>query len=200
PGVGLVFGVGMAECASWMTRRFRERRFLSALAGSVLSVGFLTAAVALVAIQVRTYLLVPPEGLTRYKSGLQWVADRQIGQALAPRAAVWDHPTLYVWGWQSPLYFYSGMDCPTRHFFPNDWILGQVGKRNPLVDRFLAETMHDLKANPPNLIFLGTRPFPELGNFVQERYVPSRLLEEGPFPLLWVRREDAETFNRGIPR
>jgi 4-amino-4-deoxy-L-arabinose transferase-like glycosyltransferase len=50
-------------------------------------------------LQIRDYLLVPPQELTiRYKGGRQWVVLRQLGREIARRAAIWDRPHLYVWG------------------------------------------------------------------------------------------------------
>jgi len=31
-------------------------------------------------------------------------------------------PRLFVWGWQSPLFFYSGLDGTSRHFFADNLI------------------------------------------------------------------------------
>jgi 4-amino-4-deoxy-L-arabinose transferase-like glycosyltransferase len=194
PGVALAFGAGLVEALAWFARFWRERRLAPALAGGLLSLSFLAAGLGFVAIQVRDYLLVAPEALTGYKSGLQWVADRQVGRMLKYRAARLKNPTLYVWGWQSPLYFYSGMNCPIRHFFANDWVLYRAGKGVPLVDRFLDETIGDLKADPPDLIFLGLQPFPQLGDFITSHYVPTGLMSDGAFERLWVRRDKADLF------
>jgi hypothetical protein len=145
-------------------------------------------------IQARDYLLVAPEELTiRYKGGRQWVALRAIGRELSRRATIWQHPHLYVWGWQSPLHFYSRLDSPTRHFFVDNLLRDQADRGHPLIQPRTEEIMAALRARPPELIFTGYAPFRALRRFLDERYLPSRLA-----PGLWVRREDYGRFEGSI--
>ena len=125
-------------------------------------------------LQARYYLWVPPQDLTsRYKGGRQWVALRDLGRDVARRAARWDDPHLYVWGWQSPLYFYARLDSPTRHFFVDNLLRDQAGRDHPLIGPRIAEIIATLRARPPELIFAAYPPFPSLRALLSERYLPS---------------------------
>jgi CubicO group peptidase (beta-lactamase class C family)/4-amino-4-deoxy-L-arabinose transferase-like glycosyltransferase len=132
-------------------------------------------------IQVRDYLLVRPQALTeRYKGGAQWVAHRSLGRLLARRSVVWPSPRLFVWGWQSPLYIYSGLDSVTSHFFAGPLLKEYAGKDHPLIRPRVERLMGDLRKRPPELIFVGDLPFPALAAFLAERgYLRSRY---GPLP------------------
>jgi hypothetical protein len=139
-----------------------------------------------IVLQARYYLGVRPRELTiRYKGGRQWVVLRDLGRDVARRAAIWDHPHLYVWGWQSPLHFYARLDSPTRHFFVDNLLRDQAGRDHPLIGPRVAEIMATLRARPPELIFAGYPPFPALRAFLSEHYLPSPRA-----PGLWVRRGD----------
>ena len=88
---------------------------------------------------LRDYLMAPSEELTRrYKGGGQWIVHRAIGRDLARRAEVWADPKLAIWGWQSPIYVYSGLDNVTRHFFGDPlmkaYIMGDFRGGNPRVE------------------------------------------------------------------
>ena len=89
---------------------------------------------ATVFLEVRSYLLVPPEELTiRYKGGRQWVVLRNMGRELSRRSRIWKDPHLYIWGWQSPLHFYGRMDSPTRHFFVDNLLRDQADRDHRLI-------------------------------------------------------------------
>ena len=77
-------------------------------------------------------------------------------------------PHLYVWGWQSPLYFYSGLDSPTRHFFVDNLLRDQAGRDHPLIGPRVEEIMATLRRRPPELILAGYPPFPALRAFLSE--------------------------------
>jgi hypothetical protein len=125
-------------------------------------------------IQARDYLGRTPDEITsEYKGGKQWVALRKLGGEIAERSRVWHHPRLFVWGWQSPLYIYSGLDGVSRHFFANELLKVHADDDHPLVRRWTGEIMRDLHAHPPELIFAGHPPFPALRQFLQARYLPS---------------------------
>src|SRR5262249_53414156 len=126
-------------------------------------------------LQIRDYLLVPPEELTiRYKGGRQWVVLRAMGRELARRSTVWADPQLYIWGWQSPLHFYSGLDSPTKHFFVDNLLRDQADRNHPLIEPRTEEIMRALRRRPPELIFTGYAPFRALRAFLRERYLPAQ--------------------------
>jgi 4-amino-4-deoxy-L-arabinose transferase-like glycosyltransferase len=136
-------------------------------------------------LQIRDYLLVPPEELTiRYKGGRQWVVLRLMGRELARRSSVWVDPHLYVWGWQSPLHFYSRQDSPTRHFFVDNLLRDQADRGHPLIHPRTEEIMAALGRRPPELIFAGYPPFRALRAFLNQRYLPSQMARG-----LWVERD-----------
>ena len=153
------------------------------LAAAVAGTGF---------IQARDYLGVAPEQLTiRYKGGQQWVVLRQMGRDLVRRATIWDEPHLYVWGWQSPLYFYSRLDSPTRHFFVDNLLRDQADRAHPLIQPRTDEIVAVLARRPPELILTGYPPFQGLRQLLNDQYLPSRRA-----PGLWIRRSDYGRFER----
>ena len=178
PGIAIVVGVVFADCLTALdvTRpktdleaRRRLRRFPLAIAGSLL---LMLAIADTAAIQLSSYLFVPPQELTvRYKGGGQWVALRALGHELARRASVWPDPHLYIWGWQSPLHFYAKLDGVTRHFFVDNLLRDQAERNHPLIKPRIAEIMQSLRTRPPALIFVGYAPFPELRSFLHEHYL-----------------------------
>lgn len=189
-GLAAAVGVFLADQVV-LSRTARTRRLAHALAAIMI-----VAAVAWTAkLQAGGYLLVPPEQLVRYRGGPQWLADRALGREMRRRSTVWEHPTLFVWGWQGPLYFYSGLDGVTPQVFVDDFLKSFAGGDHPLVRPRVERTMRDLRAHPPALIFAGYPPFPSLRAFLEERYLPSRLA-----PGLWVERSryrEFETFGGG---
>ena len=147
-----------AEGQSIATTGATDRRDQSAAA-----LILMLAIAATLVIQVRSYLLVPPQELTvRYKGGGQWVVLRALGKELARRSSVWPDPRLYIWGWQSPLHFYGKLDGVTRHFFVDNLLRDQAERDHPLIKPRIAEIMSALRDRPPALIFVGYAPFPEL--------------------------------------
>src|SRR5262249_26346291 len=148
----------------------RRGVFPAAVAMSVLS----AAIVWTLILQARYYLGVSPRELTiRYKGGRQWVVLREMGRDIARRAAIWHDPHLYVWGWQSPLYFYSRLDSPTRHFFVDNLLRDQAGRNHPLIGPRVEEIMATLLERPPELVLAGYAPFPALRAFLSKNYLPS---------------------------
>ncbi len=195
PGIALLVATLLTDGLTRVRDAFRSRRPMRGLFWLIVSLAVGLAVLGTVLLQVRDYLLVPPEQLTvRYKGGAQWVRLRQIGRQLASKSKVWESPHLYVWGWQSPLYFYSGLDSPTRHFFANELLKAYAGRNHPLVSRWTEEIMSDLQANPPELIFTGDPPFPALRDYLVEGYRVSRLVPEAP--VLWVERSRFLRFER----
>jgi hypothetical protein len=201
PGVAIAIGVALASLVfgSGSPDGAGSYRKPPVGGGSVPRPGFFAVAAALVltaaigwtfVLQARYYLGVPPCELTiRYKGGRQWVALREMGRDIGRRAANWDDPHLYVWGWQSPLYFYSGLDSPTRHFFVDNLLRDQAGRNHPLIGPRVEEIVATLRRRPPELILTAYPPFPALRAFLAEHYLPSRLVLA-----LWVRRDTFARF------
>lgn len=203
PGIALVVATALADCLGALIghskRKSRaSRRSARAVAGLLGSALILMmASGATLAIQVRSYLLVPPQELTvRYKGGGQWVVLRALGQELASRSSVWPDPHLYIWGWQSPLHFYGKLDGVTRHFFVDNLLRDQAEREHPLIKPRIAEIMSDLQERPPALIFVGYAPFPALRAFLRERYLPSGLVPAQNGLGLWVERGHFNAFER----
>ena len=168
PGIALVVAAALATALG--ARRSRRpigpagirqtRSWRQAVAALLL---ILPRIAATVVIQVRDYLLVPPQELTvRYKGGGQWVVLRSLGPRAGRRKSVWTDPRLYVWGWQSPLHFYGKLDGVTRHFFVDNLLRDQAERDHPLIKPRIDEIMRDLRDRPPALIFVGYAPFPAL--------------------------------------
>ncbi len=107
-----------------------------------------------------------------------------MGGEIARRSRAREHPRLYIWGWQSPLHFYSQLDSPTRHFFVDNLLRDQADRNHPLIEPRTDEIMRDLEAPAPELIFTGYPPFRACERFLNEHYLPSRMA-----PGLWVRRD-----------
>ena len=106
------------------------------------------------------------------------------GRDIARRAATWPDARLHVWGWQSPLYFYSRLDSPSRHFFVDNLLRDQAGRDHPLISPRVAEIIATLRRDPPELILTGYPPFLALKAFLSEQYLPSRRALG-----LWIRRD-----------
>ncbi|WP_435016649.1 glycosyltransferase family 39 protein [Tundrisphaera sp. TA3] len=167
---------------------------------------FLLAAIGWTArIQVREYLMVEPEELTaRDKGGRQWIALRGLGRELARRTEGWPSPTLYVWGWQSPLFLYSGLDGVTRQFFADplleDYARGHH-RDHPAVRPRVERIMADLRKTPPSLVLVANQPFPELKAFLDDGYIRSSLGMRTPDGRgLWVERSRYAAFEAARPQ
>jgi 4-amino-4-deoxy-L-arabinose transferase-like glycosyltransferase len=186
PGVAIAVAVALADAIGAL----RRRRSLAAIATVMLTI----AIAGTVVLQARYYLGVPPRTLTaRYKGGRQWIVMRDLGRDLARRAADWRDAHLYVWGWQSPLYFYSRLDSPSRHFFVDNLLRDQAGRDHPLIGPRVAEILATLRSRPPELILTGYPPFPALRAFLSQRYLPSRRVLG-----LWLRRDVYARFETAL--
>jgi hypothetical protein len=193
PGVAILCGAAMGR--AW---RAREKRTRGLWVVALMSVAIAWS----VSIQVRDYLLVKPDDLTtRYKGGGQWVVLREVGREIGRRTAEWDRPTLAVWGIQSPLAFYSGLDNVTRQVFTDPLVAAFPDGRHPQVAARMARTIDDFRKHPPDLIFVGERPFSALADLLAHNYVNSRFQMRNwvmPFTAdgrgLWVRRDRAAAF------
>ena len=188
PGIALLVAVCLAECLERTRRRWVYGLGAVALAGSLLGT---------VWIQARHYLGVAPEELTvRYKGGRQWVVLRSIGAEIQNRTKTWKkRPTLFLWGWQSPLFFYGDLVSASRQAFADDLTRNFANSDHPLIRPRVDRIMEELKANPPDLIFTGYPPFPELQAFINSNgYRPSRFVRG-----LWVNPSRWEEFETGPP-
>ncbi len=187
PGVAIVVG-------SLFESAVRSRRPRGVLVAIIL----VAATAATVLIQLRDYLYVrPADATTRYKGGGQWVVLREVGRELGRRTRTWDAPRLTVWGIQSPVIFYSGLDGTTRQVFTDPLIAAFPIGGHPQVDPRLDRTITDLRTRRPELIFVGARPFPALATLLREEYVNTPLAIRGqalPFAPVWVRRDRVEAF------
>jgi 4-amino-4-deoxy-L-arabinose transferase-like glycosyltransferase len=193
-GVAIAVALGLGDAASALGRAFRPEAGAGAGRGprprrtglAACAALLLTSAIGGASfLQIRDYLLVPPEELTiRYKGGRQWVVLRAMGRELARRATIWADPHVYIWGWQSPLLFYSRLDSPTRHFFVDNLLRDQADHHHPLIDPRTEEIIAALGRRPPELIFTGYPPFEALRAFLSERYRPSQMAIG-----LWVERD-----------
>ncbi len=202
PGLALALAVAMADSGAAIGPAIRARELGRATLAAAAGLGLLAAEGETARIQVRDYLLVPPEQLTaRYKGGQQWIALRALGREIGRRSASWDRPTLYVWGWQSPLLIYSGLDCPTRHFFADplleDYARGHH-RDHPRVRPRVERIMRDLEGHPPALVLAAHPPFPPLRRFLDRGYLRSALPGLGvtsPDGVgLWVARDHFAAF------
>lgn len=198
PGLALVLAVTLGDAIAGLSGGPPRvsRRAIAAASGFLLAVAIAWTIV----IQVRCYLLVPPQELTvRYKGGGQWVVLRSLGQDLARRASIWKDPRLYVWGWQSPLHFYGKLEGVSRHFFVDNLLRDQAERDHPLIKPRIDEIMRDLQARPPALIFVGYPPFPRLRTLLWQRYLPSRLVPSRNDLGLWVERDNYGAFENPRP-
>ena len=145
-------------------------------------------------LQFRDYLRVPPEELTiRYNGRRQWVVLRQMGRELARRKAIWRDPHLFIWGWQSPLYFYGKLDShPRRNAFTDNLLLLAIRRAENTPSSspgHLGRLSRRSRVKKPQLIFTGYPPFPSSMRSSKRQYLPSRLSRG-----LWVDREDYGPF------
>ena len=187
-GAAIIVAAAWFDAASVLGRAVREktRPALRSILSSAVVFSFLTSAIcATLFLEARDYLFVPPEELTiRYKGGRQWVVLREMGGEIARRTAMENDPRLYIWGWQSPLHFYSRLDSSTRHFFVDNLLRDQADRNHSLIEPRTVEIMTALKRRPPELIFTGYPPFRALREFVNANYLPSRMA-----PGLWIERD-----------
>lgn len=191
PGLAAALAIFAADLGSLLKEAVRSGRSLRIAILSPTLVAIVAALGATGWLQWERYLLVAPVELTeRYKGGKQWVTLRALGLDLQQRSTVWENPHLYIWGWQSPLHFYSGLDGVSRHFFADPLLKAHAQGNHPLIRPRIERIMADLRREEPALIFCGDPPFPALRKFLEEGYLPSRLVPLTPDGRgLWVERE-----------
>ncbi len=207
PGLALVVALASIDAGRSVAASLRSKRLGRFLVAALASTALLAAIGWTIRLQVRDYLLVPPEELTsRYKGGAQWVALRDLGREVGRRSSVWggDSPLLYIWGWQSPLHFYSGLPSPTRHFFADplleDYSRG-FHRDDPRVRPRVERIARDLVSHPPGLILVARPAFDELRQFLSDRgYRRSTLtglnVNSADGIGLWVDRDHFAAFER----
>jgi hypothetical protein len=162
----------------------------------------IAALLGVAGIQTRDYFGVPPEEITRrFKGGGQWVVLREIGRELERRTREWDSPRLFVWGYQSPLLFYSGLDSPAADFFANDLLKTHISGDHRFANERFARIESSLESARPEIIFVGYPPFASLQHRLDSMYERSSISVFGrPLPNLagslglWVRRDHAAAF------
>jgi hypothetical protein len=169
PGLAVAVAVTLGDLAL-LARSGRAYRFLFALLAMLMA----AALAGTVWMETIHYVCVGPADLLK-QGDPGWVDDRGLGRELGHRAAHLRRATLFVWGWQSPLYFYSGLDCVTPQVYGDPFILYYSKGDHPQARRRLTRTMQDLKKHRPAVIFVGVQAFPALIRLLAERYVPSRL-------------------------
>jgi hypothetical protein len=177
PGLALCLAIALGDALEAVRSARRPFRAGRLLVGSVATLGLVAAGLKTAQIQVRDYLMVAPEELTsRFKGGRQWVVLRGMGRDLGRRTSGIPDARLFIWGWQSPLLIYSGLDDVTRHFFTDplleDYARG-FHRTDPRVRPRVERIMSDLEAHPPTLVFVAYPAFPELLRFLKGRYVQS---------------------------
>lgn len=197
PGLALLTAIMLADLLCLFYASARGRRARAGLTAAALALLVIAAIGSTIVIQIRDYLLVPSGQLTaRYKGGRQWIRLREIGRDLANRTREWPDASLFVWGWQSPLYVYSGLDSPSRHFFVNDLVKAYADRPHPLVQKWVGQIMTELEADPPTVVFTGDPPFPALRQFLARHYTRSSAVPDAP--VLWVLSSHFQTFEEAL--
>jgi hypothetical protein len=192
PGLALVVAIVLGDLlADFRTGRERLSGIAARHGSLRISWGLIALSIGTTCfLQVRDYLRVAPEELTiRYKGGRQWVVLRQMGFDLGRRKSIWSDPRLFVWGWQSPLYFYAKLDCVTPHVFTDNLLRDQAGRNHPLIEPRTNAIINAIEQKHPQLIFTGYPPFPALDAVLKRDYLPSRLSRG-----LWVIQSDYGRF------
>ena len=154
-------------------------------------------------IQWYDYFKVPADMLAvKYKGGAQWITLRQLGREIKDRTMDWNpKPLLEVWGWQSPLLYYSGLDAPDRYFFTDPLAKAYIGKEHPLVSPRLEALTESLKAKRPELIFCGDIPFKELKAMIDRDYIATSLVGSTPDGRgMFVRKDKYQDFHARLER
>ncbi len=192
PFAGLCLGVLGGDLTRGVVSK-TNRLGVRLLSGFLLVV-VLGTTLATTIIQCRDYLGVPAEQLTkRYKGGGQWIALRLDGASLESQTQDWPERRLFVWGWQSPLYVYGSFEHVTPLVFVNDLVRDFADREHPQVTPRLRQTLEDLRADPPEIVFCGYPPFPDLWDWLKRSYRPPSNPRFAHVPSngigYWVRRD-----------
>lgn len=152
----------------------------------------------------RSYLLTPADRLQPvFKGGSAWPQLRTIGREIGHRAAAtWPDARLFVWGWQSPIYIYSGLDGVSREVFADPLLeaKARADPGHPLIRPRLERIIADLRRRRPEVVFVGIAPFAGLRSLLEAHYEPWRRMPgarggEG----IWVLRGDLDRFASARP-
>jgi len=159
-----VLGVSMAvqRCATWLRHKFRLGAWSARFARSLL---YALVPVALAVTQTRDYLLQPQFGITvkRYNSRDFWGEGqgRNVASVTDPQ------DTIFVFGNDASIYYYSHRRCASRYTMITGLALGMEDavKRRRIL-------MTELAANPPRLILVlfDEKPFDEWLRFLEQVY------------------------------
>jgi hypothetical protein len=173
PGLAIMSGMAISQLLERLGRQADQRRWMI---GGCTVLGLMASmwlGAQLATIQMREYLRQTPEQIcVRHKAGTQWLALRELGTLL--RRLPIANAKLFVWGWQSPLHVYSGLDSVTPYFFTDPLMQLESMRNHPLVEPRKEKILADIKERAPELIFVGEVPFPELAEFLAEKYDPAR--------------------------
>ncbi len=193
PGVAIILGLGLADS-------FRARSTGRKLIGSLGIMTVIVSIFGMTVFQVRDYLMVPPSKLVRTNGGPQWMSYRHIGRVLRERASLWESPALFVWGWQSQLYFYSGLPNATPQVFTDDFLKSHATTDHPQATPRIERIIHDLEQKPPAIIMAGYPPFPKLYAFLRKGYLRTSLVPQTQDGAgLWIDRSkfaEFETYDK----
>ena len=164
PGVALAVAVALADAGP--DRRVARDRSASGrlLVGSIVGLACCASVAWTVRLQVRDYLLVPPEELTSpIQGGPAMGRPPRAGPRARPAVEGLGRPAPLRLGLAEPALHLFGARRPTRHFFA-DPLLKDYSKGyhrdHPLVRPGSSEIMRDLEARPPALIFGGVSAVP----------------------------------------
>jgi len=116
--------------------------------------------------QGRHYYLVSPDAIaeSRYGVRMAWARDqaRRVAEVTDP------DDTVYVYGSDAGIYYYSGRRCATRFT-----MIEPVSAEREGVQRRRAQFMSDFRKRPPRVVLVTERPFAELYRHLQEHYMPA---------------------------
>lgn len=195
PACSLLAGSALGRCVDVARISIGfSAKFKSAVAMS----GIFIAICLTTGIQIKDYLQVPAEKLTvQYKGGAQWVSLRLLSEDFNKRIVDWSpRPHLEVWGWQSPLLFYTGLDAPNRYFFTDPLMKAYAKTGLPVIQPRLEELTRVLNEQPPELIFCGDPPYPQLKQLIDRDYIVSSIVGSSPEGQgLYVRRDKYAAFH-----
>lgn len=179
-----------------------DHKWREVISTSLLIAMFLVVGIA-GRIQWLDYFNVPADMLTvKYKGGAQWITLRQLGREIKDRTMNWNpKPMLEVWGWQSPLLYYSGLDAPDRYFFTDPLAKAFIGKDHPQVRPRIEALIASLKSKRPELIFCGDIPFKELKAMIDRDYIATSLVGSTPDGRgMFVRKDKYQDFHVKLNR
>ena len=120
----------------------------------------------LVYVQARHYLLVSPDSIAvfRYGHRMAWARD----QGRRVRVVTDSEDTVYCYGSDPGIYYYSGRRCATRFT-----MIEPVSAEREGVQERRVLFMSDFLKNRPRVVLITEEPFPELYTYLLESYRPA---------------------------